>query len=154
MFCRGCGRNVENMHIAFYIPELVLHELLDPVAMPLMARAGYDMPTPPPLEDIASVVNEQVHRPDVADPNITGRYPTPDASGGPLVTKQVILDLTEESDGNASGSGTADFTTVRAADKMDFGRSYPNGLTSTVVGPVRLPMVLPSDRLALAAALL
>ena len=71
-----------------------------------------------------------------------------------MVNKQVVLDLTEESAGNANGIGTADFTTVRAAQKMDFGNTYPNGLTSTVVGPVRLPMVVPSDRLALAAALL
>jgi len=34
------------------------------------------------------------------------------------------------------------------------GQTYPNGLTSTVVGTVKLPMVLPSDRLAFAAALL
>jgi hypothetical protein len=37
---------------------------------------------------------------------------------------------------------------------MDLGRTYPNALTSTVPGPVRLPMVLPSDQLAIAAALL
>src|SRR5262249_36859713 len=59
---------------------------------------------------------------------------------------------TDETDGNANGIGTADFTTVRAASKMSFGMTYPNGLTSTVVGPVALPMVLPSDRLAVAAA--
>jgi hypothetical protein len=91
---------------------------------------------------------------DGADPNITGRYPTPFAAGGPTVTKQVILDLTAETDGNANGLGTADFTTVRAARKMVMGQTYPNGLTSTVVGTVKLPMVLPSDRLAFAAALL
>lgn len=91
---------------------------------------------------------------DGADPNITGRYPTPYATGGPEVNKQVVLDLTDASDGNANGIGTADFTTVRLARKMNFGRTYPNALTSTVPGPVRLPMVLPSDRLAIAAALL
>src|SRR5436309_3321171 len=91
---------------------------------------------------------------DGADPNITGRYPTPFASGGPQVTKQVVLDLSPETEGNANGIGTADFTTLRAASKMDLGQTYPNGLTSTVVGPTALPMVLPSDRLALAAALL
>jgi hypothetical protein len=91
---------------------------------------------------------------DGADPNITGRYPTPDASGGPNVSKQVVLDVTDESDGNANGIGTADFTTLRAAQKMDFGRTWPNGLTSTVVGPVKLPMILPNDRLAIAAAVL
>jgi hypothetical protein len=91
---------------------------------------------------------------DGADPNITGRYPTPDASGGPQVSKQVVLDLTTASDGNANGVGTADFTTVRLARKISFAHTYPNALTSTVPGPVKLPMVLPSDRLAFAAAIL
>jgi hypothetical protein len=91
---------------------------------------------------------------DGADPNITGRYPTPYATGGPVVTKQVVLDLTHESEGNANGIGTADFTTLRAASKMDLGQTYPNGLTSTVVGPTALPMVLPNDRMALQAAIL
>jgi hypothetical protein len=91
---------------------------------------------------------------DGADPNITGRYATPDASGGPEVNKQVVLDIADASGGNANGIGLADVTTVRAARKMDFGRTYPNALTSTVARPVALPMVLPSDRLAWAAALL
>ncbi|GAC1625115.1 MAG: lactate racemase domain-containing protein [Chloroflexota bacterium] len=91
---------------------------------------------------------------DGADPNITGRYPTPYASGGPEVNKQVVLDLDDASGGNANGVGTADFTTVRLARKFNLGQTYPNALTSTVARPVALPMVLPSDRLALAAALL
>ena len=44
---------------------------------------------------------------DGADPNITGRYPTPFAAGGPAVAKQVVLSLTAESEGNANGIGTA-----------------------------------------------
>ncbi|MBV9278763.1 MAG: DUF2088 domain-containing protein [Chloroflexi bacterium] len=91
---------------------------------------------------------------DGADPNVTGRFPTPYATGGPEVNKQVVLDLTDATGGNANGIGTADFTTLRAARKMDLGRTYPNALTSTVPGPVKIPMVLPSDRLAFAAALL
>jgi hypothetical protein len=91
---------------------------------------------------------------DGADPNITGRYGTPYASGGPQVAKQVVLDLTEATGGNANGIGMADITTVRAARKMNFGHTYPNALTSTVVDTVALPMVMPSDRLAFAAALL
>lgn len=91
---------------------------------------------------------------DGADPNVTGRYPTPYAGGGPEVTKQVVLDLTDATGGNANGIGTADFTTVRVARKMSLGQTYPNALTSTVAGPVKLPMVLPSDRLAFAAAIL
>jgi hypothetical protein len=110
-----------------------------------------------PFDELDVLVIDQIGKNisgDGADPNITGRYPTPFASGGPIVAKQVVLDLTEATDGNANGIGTADFTTLRAASKMDFGQTYPNGLTSTVVGPVALPMILPSDRLALQAALL
>ena len=66
----------------------------------------------------------------------------------------MVLDLTAATDGNANGLGMADFTTLRAAAKMDWGRTYPNALTSTVATGVALPMVLPNDRLALAAALL
>jgi hypothetical protein len=110
-----------------------------------------------PFEQLDVMVIDEIGKNisgDGADPNITGRYPTPFASGGPRVAKQVVLDLTPETEGNANGIGTADFTTVRAAGKMDLGQTYPNGLTSTVVGPTALPMVLPSDRLALAAAVL
>jgi hypothetical protein len=110
-----------------------------------------------PFEQLDVLVIDQIGKNisgDGADPNVTGRYPTPFASGGPDVTKQVVLDLTDETDGNANGLGTADFTTARAVRKMSLGRTYPNGLTSTVVGPVAIPMILPSDRLALAAAVL
>jgi hypothetical protein len=91
---------------------------------------------------------------DGADPNITGRYPTPFAQGGPSVTRQVVLDLADASRGNANGAGTADFTTVRLAEKISLADTYPNALTSTVPRPVALPMMLPSDRLAIAAAIL
>jgi hypothetical protein len=110
-----------------------------------------------PFDQLDVLVIDQIGKNisgDGADPNITGRYPTEFASGGPKVTKQVVLDLTDETDGNANGIGTADFTTARALRKMSPGQTYPNGLTSTVVGPVGIPMVLPSDRHALAAALL
>jgi hypothetical protein len=122
----------------------------------LLAEARQVMPRIP-LDRFDVLVIDEIGKHisgDGADPNITGRYPTPFASGGPEVNKQVILDLGDASDGNANGVGSADFTTVRLARKMDFGRTYPNALTSTVARPVGLPMILPSDRLAIAAALL
>jgi hypothetical protein len=90
---------------------------------------------------------------DGMDPNITGRYPTPFAFGGPNVSKMVVLDLTEHTYGNANGMGTADFTTKRLADKVNFEATYVNGLTSTVVKPTHLPTVLESDRQAIQAAI-
>jgi hypothetical protein len=90
---------------------------------------------------------------DGADPNVTGRYPTPYATGGPEVGRMVFLDLTEETGGNANGVGMADVVSERLASKMDRPATYLNALTSTTPQPVKLPMVMPTDRLAIAAAL-
>jgi hypothetical protein len=91
---------------------------------------------------------------DGMDPNITGRYPTPYASGGPELRKVVVLDLTPETHGNANGIGLADFISQRVVEKIDLRATYTNALTSTVAETVRLPMVLATDRDALAAAML
>lgn len=89
---------------------------------------------------------------DGMDPNITGRYPTPYAHGGPDVNKMVVLDLTPQTEGNANGVGTADFTTQRLVDKMDLEVTYANGLTSTVVAPTKIATTLPNDKEAIQAA--
>ncbi|MEJ7632234.1 MAG: lactate racemase domain-containing protein [Rubrobacteraceae bacterium] len=90
---------------------------------------------------------------DGADPNVTGRYPTTAASGGPEVERMVYLDLTEETGGNANGLGMADVVTERLASKMERSATYLNALTSTTPAPVKTPMVMPTDRMAVAAAL-
>lgn len=90
---------------------------------------------------------------DGMDPNITGRYPTPYAFGGPNVSKMVVLDLTKHTYGNSNGMGTADFTSKKLADKINFEATYVNGLTSTVVKPTHLPTVLKNDREAIQAAI-
>ncbi|NEU32031.1 DUF2088 domain-containing protein [bacterium LRH843] len=90
---------------------------------------------------------------DGMDPNITGRYPTPYAHGGPDVSKMVVLDLTKETEGNANGVGTADFTTQRLVDKMNKHFTYANGLTSTVCAPTKIATTLQTDRQAIQAAI-
>jgi len=90
---------------------------------------------------------------DGADPNITGTYCTPYASGGPEFERYVVLDISEETHGNSLGVGMADVTTKRLYDKTDFDASYPNALTSRVVATVKMPMVMESDKLAIQAAL-
>ncbi|MEF3310184.1 lactate racemase domain-containing protein [Paenibacillus sp. GYB004] len=89
---------------------------------------------------------------DGMDPNITGRYPTPYAHGGPDVSKMVVLDLTPETKGNANGVGTADFTTQRLVDKTDWPATYANGLTSTVCAPTKQATTFESDLYAIKAA--
>ena len=90
---------------------------------------------------------------DGADPNISGTYATPYASGGPEFQRYVVLDLTDETHGNANGIGMADFTTKRVFDKTDFDLTYPNGLTTTLVSTLSMPMVLRNDKSAMQAAI-
>src|ERR671916_715558 len=109
-----------------------------------------------PFEEIDVLVIDEIGKNisgDGADPNVTGRYPTPFATGGPNVECMVFLDLTPETGGNANGLGAADVVTERLVSKMDRSATYLNALTSTTPQPVKLPMVMPTDRLAIAAAL-
>jgi hypothetical protein len=109
-----------------------------------------------PFDEIDVLVIDQIGKNvsgDGADPNVTGRYPTPFASGGPNVERMVFLDLTPETGGNANGLGAADVVTERLVSKMDRPATYLNALTSTTPYPVKIPMTMPTDRMAIAAAL-
>jgi hypothetical protein len=91
------------------------------------------------------------------DTNVIGRMfvpgvPEPDR---PHITAVVVLDLTEESHGNAVGLGLADFTTEPFVKKVDWNATYTNSYTSGTGGLMRgrLPTVLPNDRAAIATAI-
>lgn len=90
---------------------------------------------------------------DGMDPNITGNFCSPYASGGAVKQRTVLLDLTEESHGNAGGFGMVDFSVQRAFDKMDFEMTYPNIITPTVPGPGKIPVILANDQLAIKAGI-
>ncbi len=123
--------------------------------IPLLKEAKRNLPRIP-FSEIDVLVVDEIGKNvsgDGADPNVTGRYPTPYASGGPSVERMVFLSLTGETGGNANGVGMADVVTRRLEEQMDREATYMNALTSTTPAPVRLPMVMPNDRLAVAAAL-
>lgn len=147
---------LENAHDEIFEIQTVTADRMLAEEPALLERARAAMPRLP-FEQLDVLVIDEIGKHisgDGADPNITGRFPTPFASGKPDVNKQVILDLADASAGNGNGVGTADFTTIRLARKLSLAATYPNALTSTVAGAVKIPMVLPNDRLAIAAALL
>lgn len=86
------------------------------------------------------------------DPNITGSWSTPYGSGGLKKQRVAVLDLSEDSHGNGVGVGHADTTTLKFLNKMDFLATYPNALTATTTLPVKLPMVMRDDEMAIKAA--
>lgn len=86
------------------------------------------------------------------DSNITGRAATPYVSLCQQTSKMAVLDLTEQSHGNAVAVGLADITTRRLFNKINFEHTYANALTSTVTLGGMIPLIMDSDRLAIQAA--
>lgn len=83
------------------------------------------------------------------DPNITGTFSTPYASGGIKVQRTCFLNLSEASHGNALGCGLASAITKKIFDEMDVEKMYPNCITSTVLASARIPCVVANDKEAM-----
>lgn len=86
------------------------------------------------------------------DPNITGRPSSTAISGGPDVSRIVVLDVTDKSEGNANGVARADVITERLFQRFDREKVYTNSLTSGVLIAASIPMAMPDDRTAIQAA--
>jgi hypothetical protein len=89
------------------------------------------------------------------DTNVTGR-----AVDGrsqkvprPVVRELFVRELSEESNGNATGIGLADFCSRRVADAIDWAPTYLNVLTAAQPAGARLPIVCDTDRDAIRHAL-
>jgi hypothetical protein len=86
---------------------------------------------------------------DGMDPNITGTFCSPYATGGIAAQRVAVLDLSEETHGNGIGLGFSSATTKRVFDKLDLASMYPNAITCTVLGGVRIPIIMESDKEAI-----
>jgi hypothetical protein len=89
------------------------------------------------------------------DTNIIGRariHGVPEPSK-PDIKRIAVLDLSEESHGNATGVGLVDFITKKMVDKMDRPATYLNCLTSTFVVRAAIPMYFDTEEKLMEAAL-
>ena len=89
------------------------------------------------------------------DTNIIGRarihgVPEPEK---PSIKRIAVFDLSEQSHGNATGIGMADFVTQKIVDKIDRQATYLNCLTSTFVTRAAIPMYFDTEKKLLEAAL-
>jgi hypothetical protein len=66
----------------------------------------------------------------------------------PKITRIVFRDLSEGSEGNATGLGLADYTTRRAVEKIDFEATRINCVTGGSPEKGRIPITLPTDKAA------
>lgn len=87
------------------------------------------------------------------DPNITGRN-----SGGvkwdvkPDVKKIVVLGLTPETHGNATGIGMADVITYEVYKDLDISKTYANVITSTYLDGAAIPLIMNTSEEAIKLA--
>ena len=87
------------------------------------------------------------------DPNITGRNRRMVKwNFGPRVKKIVVLGLTPETNGNATGIGGADVITMRLFREIDIPSTYANIITSMNLDGGAIPMVMNTEREAIALA--
>jgi len=87
------------------------------------------------------------------DPNVIGFWRREGGERTPHYRILVVLDLTTQSHGNATGIGMADLTTRRLIDKIDWNATYLNAFTSGILQSARMPIVLDNDRAVLEVAL-
>jgi len=122
----------------------------------LLERAREYLPTLP-VEDLDALVIEEIGK-DVSgsgmDTNVTGRYGTVNAAdpATPDIDRIVALGLTDATHGNGHGIGLADVTTAAVASELELAEMYTNALTSGSLSRSSIPVVVPSDRHALRAA--
>jgi len=87
------------------------------------------------------------------DPNITGRNRRAIKwAPKPLIKKIVVLGLTRETMGNATGIGSADVITMRIWREFDVPSTYANIITSANLDGAAIPMIMNTDREAISLA--
>ncbi|MCW4019942.1 MAG: nickel-dependent lactate racemase [Candidatus Bathyarchaeota archaeon] len=89
------------------------------------------------------------------DTNVVGRFWLPGEIDplAPNIKIIVVLDLTEQTHGNALGIGLADLTTQRLVSKIDYPATFVNSITGGHAITGKTPVFLSSDRDAIATAL-
>ena len=88
------------------------------------------------------------------DTNVIGRLMIPretEPTNGPDISVIGVLNVTEESHGNASGMGLANVTTLRLANQIDWRSTYTNAITTSTFGMQRVsvPIMMSNDEKAL-----
>lgn len=109
-----------------------------------------------PVDDLDILVVDEMGK-DISgagiDPNVIGFWRREGGPREPDYRTLIVLDLTPQSHGNATGIGMADLVTRRLMDKLDLHATQMNALTSKVLRSARLPISLENDRIVIETAL-
>jgi hypothetical protein len=93
-----------------------------------------------------------------ADPNVVNRDATGTIAASelrlrPQIQRMIIRDLTDDTEGNATGIGLAEVALRRAVDKIDPVPTYMNLITAKSPDGAKIPITVEHDRQALYVAL-
>ncbi len=148
---------VENAYDEVALLEAVPADRIPRRERELFVQARELMPRLP-VDDLDVLIVDRMGK-DISgtgmDVNVIGRWrlagvPEPPS---PRIRRIVCLRLSRASEGNAQGVGLADVVTRRLVEALDPVATYANALTSTYLERAFVPVVMPTDRDAVAAAL-
>jgi len=111
-----------------------------------------------PVSDIDVLIIDRMGK-DISgvgiDPNIIGRTKIfgQEEPDNPTIKAIVVLDLTDDSKGNAIGIGLSDVITKTLYDKIDFSSTYSNAITSSFLERAKIPIVAGTHKEAFEIAL-
>jgi len=148
---------VENAYHEIAIVKALEPDEIEKEEMKLLEKAK-ELMARLPFKEIDVLIVEEIGK-NISgvgmDTNVTGRFWLPGESDprAPKIKKIVVLDLSEETHGNAIGIGLADITTKRLVSKIDYDATYVNCLTQGSTETAKIPPFLPNDRDAIATAL-
>ena len=123
----------------------------------LLEIARNNMPSLP-VNDIDILIVDQMGK-DISgvgiDTNIIGRIKISGQKEpeSPAIKAIAVLDLTENSHGNAIGVGLSDVITRKLFEKIDLSTTYTNAVTSSFLERAKIPVIASSDREAFGLAL-
>ena len=104
-----------------------------------------------PFDEIDVLIVDQIGK-DISgtgmDTNVTGRNHDllGDFTTRPRVKRVFVRDLTEKTEGNATGIGLADFTTTRLVEKMDKKKTWTNVITGISPEKGAIPIHFDTDK--------
>lgn len=149
---------VENQEHRTAILRIVPARDIVSVERELLKKAREYMPKIP-INEIDLLIIDEIGK-DISgagiDPKVVGRVVCSWADTEPLpkISRIFVRDLTEATEGHAAGLGMVDFTTERLVEKIDMQATAVNALTACCPEEGKIPMNFPTDRQAIAAALM
>jgi hypothetical protein len=148
---------VEDTHHEIVVVKAVEPKDIEREEMKLLEKAK-SLLARIPFKNIDVLIVEEIGK-DISgagmDTNVIGRFWLPGENDplSPNISSIVVLDLSEETHGNAIGMGLADITTQRLVSKIDYQPTFVNALTSGHPLVAKTPVFLPTDRDAITIAL-